>query len=431
MKEKMESVLNSSITAYSKRIGGHSYKMPKFSEEDWQKIYSNISMTTFFQGKSIGLTKYNGYCVLNSTNSNEYVNSNLMYFTDENGTYHDIRCEKKSNQLKGFKIGKRKVEVEKKDESGNVVKDSDGNIVMEYQYQYDHKEEACYYCVNGPLNTSQSIQEYLQNANSDIKSAYWTSVARERYNTSKLFDTQCIITTKLEGLTYTSDMGDIVRYGDSYTLTIKPENSLTHRRPKDIVVMMNGTKLTGGYTYNQVNGEITIAEVTGDVVINAKVLEDTSNISAKNAQVVSVGQTLTAPIEQKYQVRVFKFTPTQTANYKFWSDDKLSKTHKPSGGYEADPYAYLYDASKYTVDQIDEVILEYANSTLKQQSDVNKLFNNESKIKPEVLNDDGGEGFNFSMEYQCRAGNSYYLIVRTYSPDKEQSFTPIYIQRVP
>ena len=88
IRNKIESVLNSSITAYSKRTWGHTYKMPKLSEEDWQKIYSNISMITFFQGKNIGLTKYNGYCVLNSTNSNEYVNSNLMYFIDRPRASH-------------------------------------------------------------------------------------------------------------------------------------------------------------------------------------------------------------------------------------------------------------------------------------------------------------------------------------------------------
>ena len=56
IKYKIENVLNSSITAYSQRMWGKVYKMPKFSEEDWQKIYNNISMITFLQGKNIGLT---------------------------------------------------------------------------------------------------------------------------------------------------------------------------------------------------------------------------------------------------------------------------------------------------------------------------------------------------------------------------------------
>lgn len=435
MKEKIESVLNSTITAYSERAFGKNYKMPKLSEEEWQKIYSNISMITFFQGKNIGLTKYNGYCVLNSTNSNEYVNPNLMYFTDKDGEYHDIRCSEKGKDLKGYKIGsfrKRKVETEKKDASGNIVRDKNGNIEYEYEYQYEHKELACYHCINAPLNTKTSVYEYIKNTTTPSeKIAYWTSLARERYNTAKLIDTQCIIAYKLEGLN-ASNNNNIVLYGDTFTTDIAPENSLTQRRPREITIMVDGKKLEGGYTYNEVNGRINISEVVGDIKIIASVVEDRSNISAKHAQVVREGETLTAPIEQKYQVRVFKFTPTRTGTYKFWSNDKLAKTPKPGGGYEADPYAYLYDASKYTTDQIDEVILEYANSTLTSSGEANQLFNNEGKIKPEVYNDDarGEYGYNFSMEYKCTVGNSYYLVVRTYSPDKMQSFNPIYIQRV-
>ena len=37
MKEKIETVLNSSITAYAKKTGS-SYRMPKLLEEEWEKI---------------------------------------------------------------------------------------------------------------------------------------------------------------------------------------------------------------------------------------------------------------------------------------------------------------------------------------------------------------------------------------------------------
>lgn len=186
MKNKIENVLNSSITAFSERRLGKTYKMPKLSEEDWQKIYSNISMITFFQGKRIGLTRYNGYCVLNSTNSNEYVNSNLMYFIDEEGYYHDIRCEKcidileDGGTLTGYKIGSfAKRKEEQKDENGDTKVDENGNVL--YEYTYDHAELGCYYCVNGQISTANSVEQYVS-ATDEVKSAYWTSLGRERYN---------------------------------------------------------------------------------------------------------------------------------------------------------------------------------------------------------------------------------------------------------
>lgn len=188
IKNKIESVLNSSITAYSKRLGGYNYKMPKFSENDWQKIYTNISVITFFQGKNIGFTKYNGYCVLNSTNSNEYVNPDLMYFVDDNNYYHDIRCtEYESDSLTGYKIGSfQKRRVEQTDETtGETKTDANGNTL--YEYVYNRKELACYNCINGSLETGSSVYDYVRgdDATATEKESYFTALARERYNVIK------------------------------------------------------------------------------------------------------------------------------------------------------------------------------------------------------------------------------------------------------
>lgn len=408
IKNKMESVLNTSITAYSNRTFGKTYKMPKLTVEDWEKVYSNISMITFFQGKNIGLTKYNGYCVLNSTNSNEYVNANLMYFIDDNNEYHDIRCDKRSgDDLTGYKIGDfRKFITEETDDEGNTTR----------SYEYKHKELACYDCVNGSLDTSRSVYEYIRSsdASSELKTSYWTSLARERYNTPKLLDSACIITYQLDGLT-ASNTNMVIPCGESFTTKITPSNSLIYRRPKEIKILMGGKLITGGYTYNDVDGTITITEVTGDVVIIASVERDTSNISFATATNINDGDIVSANIDQSYRVRVFKFTPTESGTYKFWSEDRVANT------YATDPYAYLYDASKNTIDEFDEMVLNYA------QTGDRYIFNN--SIRPLVYNDDAGEGYNFSMTYNCTAGNTYYLVIRTYTPDRIQNFSPIYIRK--
>lgn len=186
MKNKIEQVLNSTITAYSNRTTNTTvYKMPKLNVYDWEKIYSNISMVTFFQGKNIGLTNYNGYCVLNSTNSNEYVNPNLMYFINE-GTYHDIRCtdmERISTSSKGYRIGAfQKTKTETKNDDGETT----------YSYIYKHDENACYNCINGQISSNASVYDYVRNSETSdiVKSSYFTSLARERYNTVKLLETE-------------------------------------------------------------------------------------------------------------------------------------------------------------------------------------------------------------------------------------------------
>lgn len=188
MKEKIETVLNSSITAYAKKTGS-SYRMPKLLEEEWEKIYTNISVIAFVQGMNLGFKKYNNYCVLNSTNNSEFVNPNLLYFIDNNGYYHDITCSNLSSttitSLVGYKIGdfeKIKYEVD----SAAATTDA------KYHYYYKHEEYACYDCINGggESRTSTNIYDYINKAGTPdtIKKAYYTSLARERQNTVKLLD---------------------------------------------------------------------------------------------------------------------------------------------------------------------------------------------------------------------------------------------------
>ena len=167
IRDKIQGVLNSTITAYSNRIWGKNYKMPKISEEEWDKIYNNISMIGFFQGKELGLTEYNGYCVVNSSNSVEYVNPNLMYFIDSTNTYHDIRCSQIGSDIIGYRIGK----FEKKNN------------------EHEHEDAlACYNCINASLNTDKTIYEYVTNQDTAdyIKTAYWTSLGRERYSAKEV-----------------------------------------------------------------------------------------------------------------------------------------------------------------------------------------------------------------------------------------------------
>ena len=422
MKNKIENVLNSSITAYSERTFGKNYKMPKLSEEDWQKIYSNISMISFFQGKNIGLTKYNGYCVLNSTNSNEYVNSNLMYFIDEGTkTYHDIRCTKKEGELKGYKVGDFK-KVKREREVTSETEDGKEEKTIEYYFEYNHKELACYNCINGSLNTDQTVYDYINSLNTSdaIKTAYWTSLARERHTTAKILDTQCVITYNLTALTH-SESPEVVRYGDSFETYISPKSSLNYRRPKETTIIMNGKILTNGYTYNDYNGQIEISEVTGDVIIVASSIEEKSNIKFDTAKDVKIGEKIEADIDQKQRLRIFEFIPTENGTYRFYSNDPAATNRK------TDPYAYIYDGSvaENTTENLNNMAAEYANMTSTSGRNIPLLDKTCYK-----RDDDSGEGWNFKIECKLKAGTKYFLVIRTYNTFRTQKFTNIYIEKI-
>lgn len=194
IKQKIENVLNSSITAYSNKTGKNTYKMPKLDEEDWEKIYNNISVIALVQGMDLGFKKYNNYCVLNSTNSNEYVNPNLMYFITKEGEeyeYHDIRCTKLNEReiIGGYGIGKFEPYV-------NEEEQTDGSIKKTYKYYNNDigKAKACYECINGNTGITENtklngktLYEYVRE-NTSIKKAYFLALSKERYNTTKLLD---------------------------------------------------------------------------------------------------------------------------------------------------------------------------------------------------------------------------------------------------
>lgn len=185
MKEKIEGVLNSSITAFAKKTNS-SYRMPKLLVEEWKKIYTNISVIAFVQGMNLGFKKYNSYCVLNSTNNSEFVNPDLLYFIS-NGYYHDITCEniKDETNLVGYKIG----DFEKIKYEANPDADTTNDKI---HYYYKHDEYACYGCINGGGDKRQSknIYDFIKDSTTSngLKKAYYTALARERQNTIKLLD---------------------------------------------------------------------------------------------------------------------------------------------------------------------------------------------------------------------------------------------------
>ena len=208
IKTKMENVLNSSITAYANKTR-NSYKMPKFNEEEWEKIYSNISIVALVQGMNLGFKTYNNYCIVSSTNNSEYVNPNLLYFTDGN-SYHDIRCnEIKGKETTGYKIGDfEKIKYEITDEEEKVT---------DTNYYYKHNELACYQCINGNQSETTDIYTYVRSDSTDrnVKKSYFTALARERERTVKLLE-KSFNSEHMDTYTITYEIG---KDGERYNIT--------------------------------------------------------------------------------------------------------------------------------------------------------------------------------------------------------------------
>lgn len=101
LSEKNESIikninnnLNLSISNYSTN-SKIDYQLPELTDEDWEQALSNISMITFFQGQKIGIKTYNNYVVVTSTQNNEFVTEESLYFIG-NEYYHRYGCSQET-----------------------------------------------------------------------------------------------------------------------------------------------------------------------------------------------------------------------------------------------------------------------------------------------------------------------------------------------
>lgn len=92
MKNHIITNLNLSISNYS--MGTYNFKLPVLTDTDWEQVFGNISLISFFQGMPIGLKYYNNYAIATSTTNREYVDPGEIYFSGNDQNYHKAFCKK-------------------------------------------------------------------------------------------------------------------------------------------------------------------------------------------------------------------------------------------------------------------------------------------------------------------------------------------------
>ena len=199
---------------------GFNYAMPVLQEYEWNSILSNPSIVSFMQGMKCGLKIYNNYMVVSSTNNElvthpediNYVAYNAGDFSNYNDTesvYHKIDCKElipqpplepdNPDSIKKFQSFSSK-EV-KYDKLYNKLASGGKN------YKYDHKNLACYECINDgnygedKEDGGNGINDYMEkifnpefpqdNPNDynnyiNLRKAYYLAVGKERNNIYKM-----------------------------------------------------------------------------------------------------------------------------------------------------------------------------------------------------------------------------------------------------
>lgn len=166
IKKSIQSNLNLAINNYTKQSEGmgttYDFKLPILSETEWDKVLSNVSIISFLQGLKVGLKTYNNYMIVSSTGNRQYVDPEDLYFVTaemvedkdnpgkkkikEIGTYyHRINCPLLAEEIKDNLDLTVEGYVNLDFKGTYTEKDKDGNEIN--KYVYNHTALACYECI--------------------------------------------------------------------------------------------------------------------------------------------------------------------------------------------------------------------------------------------------------------------------------------------
>lgn len=194
IKNSIKYNLNLAISVYRNTMNSsYIFSMPVLEDDEWDKILSNISIVSFMQGWDCGLNIYNNYQIVSSTNNELMVTPSEIYyvqkgkFNDTSGTYHRIDCPEWENANEFVSFKSKEVKYDKVYHNSST------------SYLYDHRNVACYTCINTQnyrslLNTS--LTDYYQRIISkrvdgsggidqNRQKAAYIGIAKERQNTYK------------------------------------------------------------------------------------------------------------------------------------------------------------------------------------------------------------------------------------------------------
>ncbi len=177
IKNSIQTNLYAAIIAYNSNAGAlgstYNFKMPELKETDWDKILNNVSMISFMQGLPIKNKFYNGYSIVTNTKNKEFVDPKSIYYIQGN-TYYNYN----HSGLNGNLLGYRNLDFE-------VRQVYDETRENEKGYYFPHAQAACYDCI---ISSSSSGITNIEQTNESVRKAYYTALARERYNSFKSID---------------------------------------------------------------------------------------------------------------------------------------------------------------------------------------------------------------------------------------------------
>lgn len=180
--------LNLTMSTYNENEIFHfEYEMPVLSNDQWERILSNISLVSFMQGLSCGLKTYSNYMIVSSNNNEITVPIDNIYyakketFNDENSEYHKINCPKFIKAHTEEYPDAEYIAFKSKEVKYDKIYDK---MRTKMPYEYDHKNLACYQCIND--GNYEHINIFENSGYENLRKAFYIAVGKERNNIYKM-----------------------------------------------------------------------------------------------------------------------------------------------------------------------------------------------------------------------------------------------------
>lgn len=202
IRKSMETNLTTAIANYNSQSGStYEFVMPIIDEENWYSVVNNVSVIAFMQGMPIGQKYYNNYSVITNTKNEEVINEQSIYVLTRDSSsgnleYHQPGCK---TLIDDVNSGSVTIEGVYTDLSflRQTVKITEANIQYFYpQARVGATTTGCYDCiVNASVDydidsiilgevTNYQTGDVMYDAShlEDVRKAYLTGLARERYD---------------------------------------------------------------------------------------------------------------------------------------------------------------------------------------------------------------------------------------------------------
>ena len=207
IKHKIESNLAVAISNYNhySLAQGIEFQLPKLTDEEWDLAINNICLISFVQGLDIGGKIYNGYTVVNNTETKEVVQEENIFILGKDNYYHrigDMYLSDDPNNVGGFyDTAKTKVIPIKSAGRVNLDFERQKKILQDSITHYYYPLSNFYGSYNSIITqnnvtTYEDIYEYIQEqkdaGNVNLAQAFYTALGRERMGLYKALRTDLL-----------------------------------------------------------------------------------------------------------------------------------------------------------------------------------------------------------------------------------------------